>query len=260
MGLKLSGVRKAFHTRSGNVEVLNAIDLEVAAGELVAIVGESGVGKSTLVSLIAGYLPADEGLIRCGNEIVTGPGPDRIVVTQQDALMPWLTVGQNARYAGLVGHYRSHRQQIVQGADDLLHRFGLWSHRNKYPNLLSGGQRRRVELIRAFAVVPTVLLLDEPYSGLDEGLRLDLATHLLEWRREAPDVCVVLVTHDIEEACFLADRVVIMGGQPGGIVSDLRLAFGPWRERSLLLQSEFLTAVAEVRTNYFQARGTPLTK
>lgn len=258
MGLCLCSVGKAYHSHDGATSVLRDVSITIADGESVGIVGESGVGKSTLINLVAGYAFPDSGSITCDGQRVIGPGPERVVVSQQDSLYPWLTVRENARYAAIVGHYRGQRNEIADRADSLLQRFGLWPYRHKFPNFLSGGQRRRVELVRAFAVVPRVLLLDEPYSSLDEGLRTDLGEYLLEWRRESPRVCTVLVTHDIEEACFLVDRILILGGQPASIVAEEWVGFGPYRDALLRLDDDYQSVVRRVRHRYHEVRNARL--
>lgn len=244
-----------FPTRDGPTEVLRDVTLSSRDGESIAIVGESGSGKSTLVNLIAGYLIPDSGTIACDGRIVTGPGPDRVVVSQANSIYPWLTVAQNARYASMVGHYKKKRAEIEDRADTLLRRFGLWGHRNKYPSALSGGQLRRVELVRAFSVVPRVLLLDEPYTGTDEALRAVLGQHLMEWQRESPDVCTIHVTHDLEDACLLSTRVLILGGDPASFVGAEEVNFGPVRDASLLLRDDFQAVVQRVRRRYMEARS-----
>lgn len=255
MPLDLQCVSKSFGTKTATVAVLDSVSVHVGDGESVAFIGESGVGKSTLIKLIAGYETPDAGSIHSNGSVVSGPGPDRLVVGQQDSLLPWMTVWQNASFAGKVGYYQAERQLIDDRAKALLSRFGLWEHRDKFPRALSGGQRRRVELVRCLCVVPSIFLLDEPYSSLDEGLRAELAEHLLDWMSTSPTTSIVLVTHDLDEACFLADRVVILGGRPARVTGEVPICFSQARTASLRLTPEYLEAVAAVRQLYYASRS-----
>jgi len=256
MGIHLEYVAKFFGHHDRSVPILKNVNFSVKDGEIVAIIGESGIGKSTLVNLIAGYIPVDAGSITCDERLIVGPSTERMVVSQHDTLMPWLTVRQNAHYGALVGNHQDQGHIIKQRADMLMQQFGLWSHCHKFPNTLSGGQRRRVELIRAFSVVPRVLLLDEPHSSLDEIRRAEMGQFLLRWRCETPATCIVLVTHDLEEACFLADRVLILGGQPASVVVEEKILLGPNRDASLRLTSGYVATVQRVRAHYYEVRGS----
>jgi sulfonate transport system ATP-binding protein len=193
---------------------LSGLDLEIAAGEIVGIVGGSGCGKSTLLRLIAGLDRPTEGAVSLNGEGVISPRPEIGLVFQEPRLMPWLTIRENVGFG--VRHLpKAERRARV---DEALSRVGLADFADHWPRELSGGMAQRVSLVRALVGRPSVLLLDEPFSALDALTRYDLQEHLLElWRYDRPTLA--LVTHDIEEALFLADRVVVMRGQPGHIHS-----------------------------------------
>jgi ABC-type nitrate/sulfonate/bicarbonate transport system ATPase subunit len=255
VSLVLEQVCKSFPSPDGKAHVLLDVCLELCPRECVAILGPSGAGKTTLINLIAGYLFPDRGHVRANGKNVRGPGPDRIVVTQQDTLLPWLTVFENSCYAGCVGHFRSKGLEVRAASEGLLREFGVWMHRSKYPKALSGGERRRVELVRAFSVSPEFLLLDEPYSGLDERLRLELAMYVRRLREKSPEIAILLVTHDIEEACFLADRVLFLAGSPARIVAEEKIRLSRPRDSGLTRTEEFIAAVQRVRSKFFEVTG-----
>jgi sulfonate transport system ATP-binding protein len=211
--LTLRGVTKRF---ADGFLALERIDLEVEAGEVVVVIGGSGCGKSTLLRVIAGLESASGGSVRVADHPVTGPGADVGVVFQEPRLMPWLTVEENVRF-GLSGFSKTEAQTL---AAEALTRVGLSAFSEALPRQLSGGMAQRAALARALVVKPPVLLLDEPFSALDAFTRLDLQEHLLDvWSWYRPTLLVV--THDIEEALTLADRIVVMEGQPGRIAAEV---------------------------------------
>jgi sulfonate transport system ATP-binding protein len=198
------------------VLALDGVGLTVAPGEFLVIVGGSGCGKSTLLRLIAGLDGATAGTIALDGTPVTAPRPEIGMVFQEPRLMPWLTIDQNVAF-GIRHLPATERRRRVSEA---LARVGLASHARHWPRELSGGQAQRVALARALVGRPEVLLLDEPFSALDALTRTDLEEHLLDlWAFDRPTM--VLVTHDIEEALFLADRIVVMRPGPGRIVAEL---------------------------------------
>ena len=198
------------------VLALDGVGLTVAPGEFLVIVGGSGCGKSTLLRLIAGLDGATAGTIALDGTPVTAPRPEIGMVFQEPRLMPWLTIDQNVAF-GIRHLPATERRRRVSEA---LARVGLAYHARHWPRELSGGQAQRVALARALVGRPEVLLLDEPFSALDALTRTDLEEHLLDlWAFDRPTM--VLVTHDIEEALFLADRIVVMRPGPGRIVAEL---------------------------------------
>jgi NitT/TauT family transport system ATP-binding protein len=206
--LRLERVDQGF----GTVKVLSGIDLEVRRGEFVALVGPSGCGKTTLLNLCSGWLKPAAGAVR---------RPERLrMVFQQDGLFPWLTVGENVRLG--LRHVRGEAER-GRRAGTLLDLVGLRSFEAHYPHQLSGGMRQRVELVRALGGETDLLLMDEPFSSLDYLTRLRLRGELARLLREEPRT-VVLVTHDIEEAAQLADRVLLLTERPARIRDEVRLA------------------------------------
>lgn len=207
--LTLSGLAKRYP--NGRL-ALQGLDLTVEAREIVAIVGGSGCGKSTLLRLVAGLDTPTAGRVDLNGSPVTGPRPEIGVVFQEPRLMPWLTIDQNVAF-GI-----RHLPRAEQGSrvSEALARVGLSGYEGHWPRELSGGQAQRVALARALVGRPEVLLLDEPFSALDALTRYDLQAHLLElWAYDGPTM--VLVTHDIEEALMLGDRVVVMQPNPGRV-------------------------------------------
>ena len=216
-------VRKTFPARNGNAATLALQDVNLAIGtdEFVSIVGPSGCGKTTLLRMIAGLALPDAGVLEIDGLPVTGPGPDRAVVFQQFALLPWATVADNIAFGlELRGMARAER---LAAADGLIHAMGLRGFERHYPRQLSGGMQQRVGLARALAVNPAILLMDEPFASVDAQTRRTLQEDLLTLA-ERTRKTIVFVTHDIDEAVRLADRVVLMGPRPGRVVESLPVA------------------------------------
>jgi sulfonate transport system ATP-binding protein len=221
--LKIQSVRKRF---GAGPEVLAGIDFSVEAGEIVALVGASGCGKSTLLRAIAGLDPPSSGRIEIDGTIVAGPRPEIGMVFQEPRLMPWLAVRENVCF----GLHHLPREARHKAAAEILARVGLADAADKLPRELSGGMAQRVALARALVARPKVLLMDEPFSALDAFTRLTLQDHLLEvWRYDRPTL--VLVTHDIDEALALADRVVLMRASPGRVHREIALDLARPRNR-----------------------------
>ncbi len=211
--LELRGVCKGFGTGVGRVEVLHNVDLDIERGELVAIVGSSGIGKSTLVSLIAGLTMPDKGVITLDGRRVRGPGPGRGVVFQNYSLLPWLTVYGNVHLAvaSVFSHWSTEQRHLR--VQEHLERVGLAEASHKRPHELSGGMRQRVALARALATDPEILLLDEPLGALDALTRSKLQRELERiWRDQG--TTALLITNDIDESILLADRIIPMSKGP----------------------------------------------
>jgi len=215
MALEISGVRKTFHTKNGSQEVLRGVDLTIEKGEFISVIGHSGCGKSTLLSAIGGLVKPDQGSIVLDGEPVTGPGPDRAIVFQNYSLLPWMSVYDNVYEAAHSARPDRSKSETREATEKYLRSTGLWAHRAKRPDQISGGMRQRAAVARAFSVGPKVLLLDEPFGALDALTRAHLQNQLMDlWGSESDTETVVMVTHGIDEAIFLADRVVVMANAP----------------------------------------------
>ena len=198
------------------IDVLSSISLDVQQGEFVCIVGPSGCGKSTLLNLIAGFIKPTAGSILVQGSPVTGPDPKRIFVFQENGAFPWLTVEQNVGF-GLARRPEENRREIVRHYVQMV---GLTGFEKSYPRELSGGMQQRVEIARALAANPEIIYMDEPFGALDFLTRLKMRADLTRiWQEERKTV--LFVTHDIEEAVQLADRVVIMSARPAKILTEI---------------------------------------
>jgi NitT/TauT family transport system ATP-binding protein len=213
--IRMREVRKSFRARGGTVPVLDGIDFEVAAGEFVAFVGPSGCGKSTLLNVLAGFEPADQGAIEVDGEPVLGPSSKRVFVFQEPGIFPWLTVWENIGFGLPERAPRARRDEII---GRLIKLVGLRGFEHAYPSELSGGMKQRVEYARALAVDPDVLYLDEPFGSLDALTRLEMRREIARLWKATGKTCL-LVTHDVEEACELADRIAVLSARPAKIVA-----------------------------------------
>ncbi|MFE4140422.1 ABC transporter ATP-binding protein [Peribacillus sp. YIM B13472] len=215
MYLTIDGIEKSFkNEKKESIKVLDKINIEVEKGSFVSIVGPSGCGKSTLLYLIAGLDKADVGEIRVAGKKVMKPGPDRVVVFQEAGLFPWLTVLENVTY-GLKLKKISNEEAKAK-ALDILKMVHLSRYVDSYPHQLSGGMKQRVAIARALVMEPDILLMDEPFSALDEQTRMVLHKELLEiWRKTK--VTIFFVTHNIREAVQLSEKIIVFATRPGKI-------------------------------------------
>jgi nitrate/nitrite transport system ATP-binding protein len=233
--LQISDLRKSFPSRDTPNVVIDGFNLEVARGEFVALIGHSGCGKSTVLSMVAGLSEADSGAMILAGRELRGAGPDRGVVFQSPSLLPWRTAFENVLLGVDQAFYTATPVERRQIAEYYLSVVGLAEALEKRPSELSQGMRQRVGIARAFALSPKMLLLDEPFGMLDALTRIELQQVLVDlWKRER--ITALLVTHDVDEAIFLADRVVGMTDGPGASVGmDLAIPFPHPRNRELLL-------------------------
>jgi nitrate/nitrite transport system ATP-binding protein len=214
--LRLHNLGKVYPTPRGPAVIVENVDLEIREGELVALIGHSGCGKSTILSMIAGLTSISSGVIHLGRETITGPGPDRGVVFQAPCLFPWLTALDNVVLGLDTSFRREWRDQRVDRALRALRSVGLEDARAMKPAAMSAGMRQRVALARALALEPETLLLDEPFGMLDSITRAELQDLLLEMRENCPTT--LLVTHDIDEALLLSDRIAVMTNGPAATI------------------------------------------
>jgi nitrate ABC transporter ATP-binding subunit len=224
--LSVQDVSKAFSTTGGrgggSSLALADINLDVFRGEFISLIGHSGCGKSTLLNLIAGLYPPTGGLLIADGRRITEPGPDRAMVFQHYSLLPWLSVRANVFEAVDAVHRDRPRREKWQLVDDFLRTVGLYEHRDKKPGQISGGMKQRVAIARAFAVHPRLLLLDEPFGALDALTKAGLHDELLRmWGGEARTETVIMVTHDIDEAIYLSDRIVVMTNGPAATIGEV---------------------------------------
>ncbi len=234
--LVFDNLSKVYPTPTGDYSVLEGINLTIQEGEFVCVIGHSGCGKSTLLDMVAGFRQPTQGQVRLRSEPIQAPGPDRMVVFQNYALLPWLTAYENI-YLGVEavfpGYAAAAKKQIVMAHLELV---GLAEAAHKKPAALSGGMKQRVCIARALALRPQVLILDEPFGALDPITREELQEQLLKiWQDH--QITVMMITHDIDEALFLADRIVMMTNGPGAQIGEvLELPFGRPRQRSRLME------------------------
>jgi NitT/TauT family transport system ATP-binding protein len=218
MHLEVQAVSKSFATPRGPLLALENINLHIETGEFVCVIGASGSGKSTLLRLVAGLDAPTQGQVLVDGEQVIGPGPDRGMVFQRYTLYPWMSVAQNVGFGlELQGCSRGKKQEIVR---EFLAIVGLERFANAYPNELSGGMKQRVAIARALACQPKILLLDEPFGALDvqtKEVMQEFLRHL--WQKTG--MSILMLTHDIEEAIFLAQRLYVFSSRPGRVIREL---------------------------------------
>ena len=222
--LSVENIHKTFFKPVKNdvvgIPALNGVSLSVVQGDFVSVIGPSGCGKSTLLRIVDGLIPADQGRVLVDGRVVDGPGPDRAVVFQYFGLYPWRSVLRNVEFGlELKGMPRQQRREI---AFSNIAQVGLRGFENHFPHELSGGMRQRVGFARALSLDPEIILMDEPFSSVDEQTRELLQEQLLEVWRETRKT-VLFVTHSIDEAVYMANRVVVMAARPGRIVEDINV-------------------------------------
>lgn len=234
--LEFRGVGQVFQTRRGPFEALKDIDLSVRQGEFLCVIGHSGCGKSTLLNMVSGFLKPSSGSVTLEGVPIDRPGPDRMVVFQNYSLLPWQTVWQNVELAVKAARPELPAASRSQVVEHHLEMVGLMEARRKRPGQLSGGMRQRVAIARALAVSPRVLVLDEPFGALDAITKEELQEELLAiWREQQPTV--LMITHDIDEALFLADRLVMMTNGPAAKIGEiLEITFPRPRNREEIME------------------------
>jgi nitrate ABC transporter ATP-binding subunit len=239
MSLDIVNLRKSFIHNGHNQEVLRGVDLSVAPGEFVALIGHSGCGKSTLLNILGGLQQPDSGSVSLDGVAISSPGPDRAMVFQNYSLFPKLSLLRNVDVgvrSSRPDMSRAHREELVE---KYLTAVGLWDQKDKKPRQVSGGMQQRCAVARAFAVEPRALLLDEPFGALDALTRARLQEQLIDlWRSESETEIVVMVTHGIDEAILLADRVVVMSNPPQpSVVAVIEVQVPRPRDRVSMIDS-----------------------
>ncbi len=218
--VKLENIGMAFATKNGQFVALNNINLSIKAGEFISVIGHSGCGKSTVMNLIAGLLKPTDGVLLVGGREINGPGPDRAVVFQNHSLLPWLTCFENVLLAVQSVFKTETPQQQQTRAQDALALVGLSHAADKTPKEISGGMKQRVGIARALAMEPKFLLLDEPFGALDALTRAHLQDELMDIMRKTK-CTALMVTHDVDEAVLLSDRIVMMTNGPAATIGEI---------------------------------------
>lgn len=220
--IEIENVTVGFKTSKGIYTAVKDITLSVKKGEIISLIGHSGCGKSTLMSTISGMVKPTSGLVKANGNVVNKPGPDRGIVFQNYSLLPWLSVYKNIYVAvdsALKNLSVKEKKELVEKN---LSQVNLWGHKDKLPGQLSGGMKQRVAIARAFAINPSILLLDEPFGALDALTKSNMHVELLKlWNLDNREKTIVMVTHDIEEAIFLSDRVVVMNNGPAATIKEI---------------------------------------
>lgn len=221
--IEIKDVTVSFKSKgNGTFTAVKDISLEIGKGEIVSIIGHSGCGKSTLMNTISGMVSPTSGEVIANNKVVNGPGPDRGIVFQNYSLLPWLTVYRNVFEAvdSVLPHLT--KAEKIELVEKNLNMVNLWEHKDKLPSQLSGGMKQRVAIARAFSINPSILLLDEPFGALDALTKGSMHIELLKlWNLDNRNKTIVMVTHDIEEAIFLSDRVVVMNNGPAATIKEI---------------------------------------
>ena len=236
----VDNISVTYKENNANFEALKNVSFTIQDGEFVSIIGSSGCGKSTLLSVLEGILPQTSGHVYINNKEVVGTGTDRGVVFQNYSLFPWLSAKNNIIFGLQQKNKKLSKDELEKIADDYLEKVNLTEFADKYPCQLSGGQQQRVAIARALAMDTDILLMDEPFGAIDPKNRSSLQELLLKlWEDEkGKKKTVVFVTHDIDEAIFLSDRIVMMASKPGHVYKEISVPFVRPRLRSNFFQSD----------------------
>jgi len=220
--LLIKNLEISFPTPKGKYVAVTDINLEVKHGEIISLIGHSGCGKSTILNAVGGMTQPSKGEILIDGKAVKSPGPDRGIVFQHYSLLPWLTVYDNVFQAVDSVLRDKSTPEKKATVEKYLQIVGLWEHRSKLPKQISGGMKQRVAIARAFAINPSMLLLDEPFGALDALTKGSMHLELLRlWNLDARNKTILMVTHDIEEAIFLSDRVVVLSNGPAATIREI---------------------------------------
>lgn len=246
--LKIKGLNKIFQEKNKKLEVLNDINLIIEEGEFISILGSSGCGKSTLLRIIAGLDTNYKGNVLLDDEQIKKPSIDKGIVFQDHRLFPWLTIEENIGFG--IPDKQKNKDELVQEHIELV---GLKGFEKSLPSQLSGGMAQRASIARALVNKPKILLLDEPFGALDAMTRINMQEEILRiWKREK--VTIILVTHDIEEAAYLGDRVVVLSSRPGKIKSIYKMDIARPRDR---VSNDFLSEKRKIYLEFFNEVEAP---
>ena len=237
VALEVKGLGKTFETAGGTITALQDINFKTYKREFVCVIGPSGCGKSTLIRILAGLEASTSGEVLLDGEVVHGPGPDRGMVFQGYTLFPWLTVKNNVMFGLLEsGHSKENAEEDARQWIELV---GLTKFVDSYPHQLSGGMKQRVAIARALANQPRILLMDEPFGALDAQTRIKMQSYLMDiWKNI--DITVLFITHDLDEAIYLADRILVLKAHPGEVQELIEVPVPQPRSPDQLLSPEFL--------------------
>ena len=247
--LKIDNVYKEYQGRNGKTIALNGVNLDIKENEFICVVGPSGCGKSTLLNIIAGLLEPTSGTVTLDGKVIEGTGVERGVVFQQYALFPWRTVLKNVMFPLEMKKVPKEEAETI--ARKYIKSVGLEGFEKSYPKELSGGMKQRVAIARAYAANPEVLLLDEPFGALDAQTRVQLQTELLETWEKEKKTCF-FITHDVDEAIILAQRVIIMSARPGRIKKIVDIDIPYPRTQATKTDPRFLELKSEIWNQVYQ--------
>lgn len=253
--VRVENVAKSYQRKGGSpTQVLENCSFEVEPGKLTVLMGPSGCGKSTLAYLIAGYISPDHGKLTIDGKLIQGPGPDRLMVFQETALWPWMTVMENVTFGPASDSFLS-VAQARRKAEVLLQRFGLSEFKDRYPGQLSGGMKRRAELAQAVINSPKVMILDEPFRGLDVMTR-ELMQEYYMGLFEEMRLTTLFITSELEEAIFLGDRILVVGGVPSRVVKTVEVDLPHPRTFDILTCERYLEIKKELMEELYRNEVT----
>lgn len=241
--IEIRNLNLYYHNNDCVNKVLEDVNIDVKKGKITSIIGESGCGKSTMLKTIAGINTSYDGQILFEGNKIRGPHKDRGFIFQEPALFEWLTVRDNISYGLIIN--KVSKSDIKVKVDSILGEIGLKDYENYYPNQLSGGMQQRVSLARSLIMEPKLLLMDEPFSALDFRTKIQMQDLVMNmWQKYGPSI--VFVTHDIEEAIYLADRLIVIGKNSGRIVKEFDIDFSRARSKNILSSEEFVTIKRQI--------------
>ena len=258
----LKNINMSFGTNGMSTTALENINLSIDDGDFVSLIGPSGCGKSTLLDLVAGLKKPTSGQVQIDGREIVGPGPDRGVVFQDYSLFPWMSALENVSFAVEHSKDKPSKVEALARANRYLEVVGLSKFMNKYPNTLSGGMRQRLAIARMFAMNPEMFLMDEPFGALDSLNRVfmqDLLTHL--WSRDKERKTVLFVTHDVDEAILLSDKIAVMTPTPGRIKEVVEVSFPrPRRRQNLFTSQEYIILRSKLLARFSEEMQEDLAK